>query len=446
MAERTNSKDEPLQLKKAYLVGLRKDGESEEFARGLLDELAELVENIGFDVAGSICVNLREPNPHYLVGAGKFAEIRREAKKLKADCIVFDDSITPAQQRNWEHETRKCVIDRQEVILEIFARRATTKEARLQVELARLVYSLPRLKRAWTHLSRQRGGGVTQRGAGESQLETDRRRVVERISRLKKDIELVGKVRATQRKRRDRSDIPTVAIVGYTNAGKSSLMNYLSGAGVLAENKLFATLDPTTRELKLPSGSSVLITDTVGFVRRLPHNFIDAFKSTLEEAAFADLLIHVVDASNSDAHLHVKTTMEVLSQLGANEKPCITLLNKIDAVKDPFALHALKFDCPDSIEASIKNKEGMDELIARLEDFVSDKAKTMKFLVPHSNYKLITLLEDFGAVRKKAYCHEGVAVCACVPVRFVSAVKSGARILDDFEFGEIIEKELVFTP
>ncbi|MBO7521258.1 MAG: GTPase HflX, partial [Opitutales bacterium] len=268
MAAQTES--EPPKNKRAYLVGLRRDGETEEFAAGLLEELGELAQNIGFDIAGSVCVNLREPNPRYLVGAGKFSEIRREAKKLKADCIIFDDSITPAQQRNWERESRKCVIDRQEVILEIFARRALTKEARLQVELARLVYSLPRLKRAWTHLSRQRGG-VNLRGAGESQLETDRRRVVERISRLKKEIEDVKKVRATQRKRRERNDIPVVAIVGYTNAGKSSLMNCLSGAGVLAQDKLFATLDPTTRELKLPGGATVLLTDTVGFVRRLPH-------------------------------------------------------------------------------------------------------------------------------------------------------------------------------
>ena len=426
------------------MVGLRRDGETEEFAAGLLEELGELAQNIGFDIAGSVCVNLREPNPRYLVGAGKFSEIRREAKKLKADCIIFDDSITPAQQRNWERESRKCVIDRQEVILEIFARRALTKEARLQVELARLVYSLPRLKRAWTHLSRQRGG-VNLRGAGESQLETDRRRVVERISRLKKEIEDVKKVRATQRKRRERNDIPVVAIVGYTNAGKSSLMNCLSGAGVLAQDKLFATLDPTTRELKLPGGATVLLTDTVGFVRRLPHNFIDAFKSTLEEAAVADLLINVVDASNPDAPMHVKTTNEVLSQLGAGQKPCITLLNKIDAVKDEFLLHALKFDCPGSIEASVKNSVGIGELLRRLEDFASRRSKIMNFLVRHDNYRLVNLLSELGAVRKKAYCPEGVAICARVPAKFVAAVEAGAQILSDEDFAQIAQKELIFT-
>ena len=436
---------EPPKSKRAYLVGLRRDGETEEFAAGLLEELRELVQNIGFEVAGSMCVNLREPNPRYLVGAGKFSEIRREAKKLKADCIVFDDAITPAQQRNWERDSRKCVIDRQEVILEIFARRAITKEARLQVELARLVYSLPRLKRAWTHLSRQRGGGITQRGAGESQLETDRRRVVERICRLKKEIEEVKKIRATQRKKRERNDIPVVAIVGYTNAGKSSLMNCLSGAGVLAQDKLFATLDPTTRELKLPGGARVLITDTVGFVRRLPHNFIDAFKSTLEEAAVADLLINVVDASSPDAPLHVKTTKEVLSQLGAGQKPCITLLNKIDAAKDEFLLHSLKFDCPDCIEASVKNSVGIGELLRRLEDFAARRSKIMNFLVRHDNYRLVNLLSELGAIRKKAYCPEGVAICACVPAKFAAAVEAGSKILSEADFAQIAEKELVFT-
>lgn len=435
---------QPPKNKRAFLVGLRRDGETEEFAAGLLEELKELAQNIGFDAAGSVCVNLREPNPRYLVGAGKFLEIRREAKKLKADCIIFDDAITPAQQRNWEKDSRKCVIDRQEVILEIFARRAQTKEARLQVELARLVYSLPRLKRAWTHLSRQRGG-VNLRGAGESQLETDRRKVVERISRLKKEIENVKKNRATQRKRRERNDAPVVAIVGYTNAGKSTLMNLLSGAGVLAENKLFATLDPTTRELKLPSGASVLITDTVGFVRRLPHNFIDAFKSTLEEAALADLLINVVDASSPDAALHLKTTQNVLAQLGAGEKPCITMLNKIDMVKDGLSLDFLKIDCKNCIETSVKNGQGIAELVAALEEFAARRSKIMHFLVRHSNYKLINLLSEIGAIRKKAYCPEGVAVCALVPQKFIAAVGAGAKIIDEAEFAQIVEKELVFT-
>ncbi|MBO7521114.1 MAG: 50S ribosome-binding GTPase, partial [Opitutales bacterium] len=243
----------------------------------------------------------------------------------------------------------------------------------------------------------------------------------------------------------ERNDVPVVAIVGYTNAGKSSLMNCLSGAGVLAQDKLFATLDPTTRELKLPGGSSVLLTDTVGFVRRLPHNFIDAFKSTLEEAAVADLLINVVDASNPDAPMHVKTTNEVLSQLGAGQKPCITLLNKIDAVKDEFLLHALKFDCPGSIEASVKNSVGIGELLRRLEDFASRRSKIMNFLVRHDNYRLVNLLSELGAVRKKAYCPEGVAICARVPAKFVAAVEAGAQILSDEDFAQIAQKELIFT-
>ena len=424
MSRLIDLKSEAGRVSKAFLVGLRREDESAEYAAGLLDELCELVENIGFEVAGSELVYLREPNPHYLVGAGKFDEIRRAAKRLKCDYIIFDDAISPAQQRNWERETRKCVIDRQEVILEIFSRRAQTREARLQIELARLEYSLPRLKRAWTHLSRQRGGGVTQRGAGESQLEADRRYVTDRIVRLRREIAEVKRVREVGRRKRQGGDIPTVAIVGYTNAGKSSLMNRLSSAGVLVENKLFATLDPTTRRVELPNGLEVLLTDTVGFVRRLPHGFVEAFKSTLEEAACADILIHLVDASSPDAAEHVKTTREVLKELGAADKPSITVFNKMDRVSEGADFYGLKTLCPDGIEFSVYSGQGLKSLVDRVGALASERAQMMEVLLPHDQYKLLSVLQSMGAIRRQKFEHDGVFVAACVPSRLVSAVAS----------------------
>ena len=422
-------KSEAGKVSKAFLVGRRRDAESAEYALGLLDELRELVVNIGFEIAGEELVYLREPNPHYLIGSGKFNEIKGMAEELGCDCIIFDDAISPAQQRNWEKETGKCVIDRQEVILEIFSRRAQTKEACLQIELARLEYSLPRLKRAWTHLSRQRGGGVTQRGAGESQLETDRRYVTDRIARLKREIVEVKRVRDVGRKRRQDGDIPSIAIVGYTNAGKSSLMNKLSNAGVVAENKLFATLDPTTRRVRLPDGAEILLTDTVGFVRRLPHSFVEAFKSTLEEAACADILIHLVDASSHDAEEHVKTTREVLKELGAADKPRITVFNKMDKASENVDFYGLKTMCSGAIDFSVRTGQGMDELLERIRALVSERAKMMDVLLPHSQYKLLNLLQSIGAIRSQAFEDDGVYISACIPNRLVPLFENWQTLL-----------------
>ncbi|HQU09892.1 MAG TPA: GTPase HflX, partial [Opitutales bacterium] len=248
--------------------------------------------------------------------------------------IVIDHEIAPAQQRHWEAFSKMEVIDREEVILDIFQSRAYTKEAVLQVELATLQYMLPRLKRAWTHLSRQRGGGALQRGEGETQLEIDQRLVHKRIARVKRELAEVVQHRSVQRKARLRIPLPTAAIVGYTNAGKSSLLNLMTGAGVLAENKLFATLDPTTRRFELPGGQTLLVTDTVGFIRRLPTHLVDAFKATLEEALVADVLIHVIDVSHPQAQAHYSTTLEVLTSLGADPKKMVTVFNKLDLLKN----------------------------------------------------------------------------------------------------------------
>ena len=331
-----------------------------------LAELHSLVENIGFTPAAALLARIRKASPRYLVGSGKAEEIRAAAGNAEAELIVFDSELSPSQQRNWEQMTGLCVIDRQEVILEIFRDRALTREAQLQVELARMQYSLPRLTRAWTHLSRQRGGARGTRGEGKAQLEIDRRRVMTRIVKAKEELKKVRKQRATQRTRRENSALPTGCIVGYTNAGKSSLLKALSGAGVLIEDKLFATLDPTTRKVHLPDGNEILLTDTVGFISRLPHELIEAFKSTLEEAVRADFLVHVLDASSPSLSVHARTTRKILSEIGAAGKPVIHVFNKIDLCADGSVAYAAAGDYPNPVIFSAVRGTGMTELLVLL--------------------------------------------------------------------------------
>src|SRR5690625_830484 len=327
-------RDRPKQIERALLIGIQRPEMPRGEGENLLAELSELVETLEIPVVETHLLNLSQPHARFLVGSGQAKRILDLAKETEADIIVFDDELTPAQQRNWERASGVCVIDRQEVILDIFAERAQTREAVLQVALARMIYSLPRLTRAWAQLSQQRGGGAIVRGKGETKLETDRRVVQDRITRLKRELAAVVKQRDTQRKRRLRHAIPTGAIVGYTNAGKSSLLNRLTGASVLVEDKLFATLDPTTRQHTLPGGQKILLTDTVGFLRRLPHNLIDAFRATLEEAVTSDFLIHLIDLSSPEAEAHHATTLEVLRELGADEKDIITVFNKVDQARE----------------------------------------------------------------------------------------------------------------
>lgn len=421
MAELINLTAELAEKQRALLVGIRRPDESEIRASGLLDELAELAKNLNMEVVGREIVMLREPSAHFLIGSGKFMQISLAAHNLNADCIIFDDELTAAQQRNWETESHLSVINRQEVILDIFATRAQTKEARLQVELAQLEYALPRLRKAWSHLDRQRGGGVTQRGGGESQLELDRRFIGERISKLKSELQQVRVMREVQRKRRTRVPVPTAAVVGYTNAGKSSLINAVANVGLLAQDKLFATLDPTTRKLLLPNGSSVLLTDTVGFVRKLPHRFVEAFKATLEEAVVSEFLMHVVDCSNPDADEHMKTTFKVLGELGADDKKIITVMNKIDAVLDDAVVFDLKQKYPDAVWVSARTGAGLDALLLKIEDMISNSSKPMKLLIPHFDYKAVAELHKAGAIRSQRETGEGVEIFARIPTRLVSS-------------------------
>src|SRR3984957_2333877 len=329
---------------RAFLIGVQTpempEGEGEE----LLAELTELVENLGLSVVRTVFVKLRAPSPALFLGKGKSEELAALANEDEAEVIVFDSALSPAQQRNWEELAGMAVIDRQEVILEVFADRAHTREAVLQVALARMEYSLPRLTRAWTHLSRQRGKG-SMGGEGETQLEQDRRRVRNRIAHLKEELAQVVRQRAVQRTRRVRVPLPTASIVGYTNAGKSSLLNALTGSSVLAENKLFATLDPTTRQLVLPCNQKLLVDDTVGFIRRLPHGLVEAFKAPLGGVLVADFLIHVADITSPHFEKHRATTLSVLAELGAGDRPDVNVFNKVD-LADAAELRAARLPPP----------------------------------------------------------------------------------------------------
>ena len=329
-------------------------------------------------------------------------------REKSADALVFDAEITPTQQRNWAQlcpET--AVIDRQEVILDIFADRASTRDAVLKVELARLRYQLPRLAGAWTHLSRQRGGAVKARGEGEAQIELDRRQVKTKIAQLEDELETVRKQRATQRKSRERQEIPHGAIVGYTNAGKSSLLKLLSGREVMVEDKLFATLDPMTRQVALPDNQTVLLTDTVGFVRKLPHDLVEAFKSTLEEAVLADFLILVLDVSSPDIDEHWDTTLSVLRELGADTGKVIVVFNKIDRPHDELARLRARSLFPNGIFMSATTGEGVEPLLAALTEAANRHSRVVRLRLPPSRHDLIALAHARTRILEAAYDEEG---------------------------------------
>lgn len=327
-----------------------------------LRELCGLVDTLGLETAGKLTLSRLEVQPVYGMGSGKAKEISHLAEECEADCIIFDFNLEPTKQRNWEKLCKIPCFDRQEVIIRIFAQRAQTREAVLQVELARLTYSLPRLAHSYGDMARQRGGSYGSKGAGETQLELDQRRIRARIAQTKKELEKVVKVRDTQRKKRSSVPVPGCALIGYTNAGKSSLLNALTGSEAFVENKLFATLDPLTRKLNLRDGNNVLLTDTVGFISNLPHNLIEAFKSTLSEASHANLLLIVLDASDPDALAHYQTVVKVLGEINADKNDRIIVLNKCDNMQDELTLNELKLQFPESICVSAKTHEGFDQL------------------------------------------------------------------------------------
>ncbi|MDR0352862.1 MAG: GTPase HflX [Opitutaceae bacterium] len=400
--------DDAKRCERAFLVGVQTPQMAPGEGAELLDELHELVENLGIAIAGRELVNLRTATPATLLGKGKTDELITAARALDSDLIVIDEPLTPAQQRNWEAASKLAVIDREEVILDIFADRARTREAVLQVALARMEYSLPRLTRAWTHLSRQRGAGKLG-GEGETQLEQDRRIVRDRITRLRHELAEVVRQRGVQRHRRLRVPVPTASIVGYTNAGKSTLLNHLTGSGILAENKLFATLDPTTRQLLLPNHQKLLLTDTVGFIRRLPHRLVESFKATLEEVLVADFLIHLVDLSNPNFEKHHATTLTVLDELGASGKTLITAFNKTDLAPEDARAFARRL-APGACFISARTGAGVPSLLARCSELIADQFGSVELLIPHARYDVVAKLHALGHVQQEEQLDEGVRI------------------------------------
>ena len=399
---------------RALLIGLEQEGVSKWDLRDSMDELAELASSAGAEVVDTVTQKLQKPTAPYYIGKGKAELIKESFKDQHVTSVIFDDELSPAQGRNLENLLSRKVLDRTQLILDIFAQRARSREGRLQIELAQLQYLLPRLTRMWTHLSRQTGG-IGTRGPGETQLEVDRRRVQERIARLERELEGVRKVRSIQRQGRKRHQWPVAAVVGYTNAGKSTLLNLLTGADVVAEDKLFATLDPTTRSLTLPNRQRVLLTDTVGFLRKLPHTLIESFKATLEEVSEADLLIHVVDLSHPRVDEHIEAVDTVIKELGAFGKQTLMVFNKIDLVanEELVAAYAQKF--PGSVAISARKGIGVSGLVQALQDELGAWRLRSRFQVPLSEAGLIAEIHRVGHVLELRYEGEFALIVAHTP-------------------------------
>lgn len=375
-----------------------------------LAELKSLVSTLQMETVFALTLTRLEVQPVYGMGKGKAEEICALAKEKDAECIIFDFDLDPGKQKNWEKLCKIPCFDRQEVIIRIFAQRARTKEAVLQVELARLTYSLPRLSHSYGDMARQRGGSYGSKGSGETQLELDQRSVREKIFQLKREILEVEKTRLTQEKKRRTIPVPECALVGYTNAGKSSLLNALTGSDSFVEDKLFATLDPLTRKLKLKDGSSILLTDTVGFISRLPHTLIDAFKSTLSQAEKADLLILVLDSSDKNIFFEYETVLSVLKEIGADEKEKLIVLNKIDLVDDELFLSELKLKFPDSVCVSAKTRAGFEKLSEKISEKLLGDIKL--FFIPLENHDILKIFRSKGVILKELWLDDGILISA----------------------------------
>ena len=377
-----------------------------------LSELEELLDTAGGETVGKVIQNLESINKATYIGKGKVEEIKFLAEELGADGIVCDDELSPAQLSNLKDELDIKVLDRTLVILDIFASHAKSSEGKLQVEMAQLKYRSSRLMGLGKNLSRL-GGGIGTRGPGESKLETDRRAIRERVSQLRTEIEKVESSRDTLRKHRMSDGIPVIAIVGYTNAGKSTFLNKITDAGILAEDKLFATLDPTTRSLKIPDGEEVLFTDTVGFISKLPHNLVDAFKSTLEEAKYADLILHVADASNPQVDEQMKVVYRTLEELKVTGKPVVTFLNKQDKIEEDRIIKDLKADA--LVKGSAKTGEGIDELLNKISEILREGKILVDTLLSYADTAKIAVIRKKGQLLSEEYEGDGIRVKAYVP-------------------------------
>jgi GTP-binding protein HflX len=368
-----------------------------------LDELSSLGDTYGLETAMKLAVPLREIDASTFIGKGKVEEIALLCQEQSIDLVIFDNEISPQQQRNLEKALKKTVIDRAELILGVFAQRAQTREAKIQVEIAASRYQLPRLTRLWTHLSRQRASAGFMSGEGEKQIELDRRMLKKKIDQLEKELEEVKKHRETQRRARKRNGIPTFAIIGYTNVGKSTLLRALTEADVLVEDKLFATLDTTTRKFALPNRQEILLVDTVGFIRKLPHLLIAAFKSTLEEAAQADILLHLIDVSSPNASIQAQSTLDVLKELGGDKFPMITVLNKVDQCEGRLMIEKMRVTYPKTVEISALTGQGFDQLLDLMAKEISLLRKTVFLRVPQSQYAILSEVMKEGKVLSLNY-------------------------------------------
>ena len=400
MAELINTHEAPRE--RVVIVGVQLAGTDEWEVRDHLAELAQLVRTAGATVAAEEIVKRDRPTAPFFIGRGKVEDLKLLCEAERAETIVFDEELSAAQQRNLERDTGRKIVDRTALILDIFAQRAHTREAKLQVELAQHQYMLPRLRGLWTHLERQ-PGGIGTRGPGETQIEVDRRRVRERIHRLAEETAAVRRNRATQRKGRVRHHLRTVAIIGYTNAGKSTLLNRLTGADAFVEDKLFATLDPTTRKLDLASGRTVLFSDTVGFIRKLPHTLVDSFKATFEEALDADMLLHVLDVTHPAVEEQAAAVEAVLTELGAHGKAMVTALNKIDRLENVEIARRWLRRAPNTAAISAKDGTGLDELLELVEEQFAAELCIATYRVPQRESRWIARLHEEGHVLETRY-------------------------------------------
>lgn len=414
-------------ISKAILVGIVTRENSADEVEKELDELARLLDTAGGEEFARLVQNKETPDPRTVIGSGKIAELSELCKNNGIKLVIFDAELSPSQIRNIEDDIGDGVrcIDRSMLILDIFALHATTGEGKLQVELAQLKYTAPRLIGKGTELSRL-GGGIGTRGPGESKLESDRRHMKRRITALEEELRELEKNRMTMRASRDRSQIPQIAIVGYTNAGKSTLLNTLTDAGILAENKLFATLDPTTRKLKLPCGETVLLTDTVGFIRKLPHHLVKAFKSTLDEAVYADILMIVIDAHDDEARAQLDVTESLLAELGAAGKPTIYVYNKCDlGISAELPSYIANSEDPNRVVCAIsaKSGEGIDTLLEKIEAIIHQGKSRVTFVIPNSEQSALNILYKNATVESVDYGYEGVTVVATVDAKVRGMLK-----------------------